>query len=104
MVVQFACCGQRCGILIPLAVNGAFGGPEGMSNIPFNLENSTTCGIRVKDVLNGNLEGLSGRDDYVQLNPNAESIRLRIDVSNLPPSDPLTKLTRVGSCLATNPL
>lgn len=52
-----------------------------MTNVFFNVATSATCGIRVQDVLDSNLEGLRYRDDPLQLNPNAESMRLKIEVS-----------------------
>ena len=70
--------------------------------ISFSLENSTARGIPVADVLRGNLEGLVGRDDLAGLNPNADSVRLKIEVSNSSFARSSHELTCVGSCPATN--
>ena len=100
MTVTPICCRRQCGPLIPLAVNGNYRG-DGKTFVFFNLTGSQTCGIRVVDVLRGNLEGLIGRDDAVELNPNADSMRLRIEVSNPPTLKPSPKLICVGSSMTT---
>ena len=87
-------CGNACGVLVPLAVNGTYDDLNGRSIVSFNLTNSPGgCGISIARVLGGNLMGLEGRDDFVELNPNSKSLRLRIDVSDRPPSSPLCELT-----------
>ena len=54
-----------------------------MTYVSFQLATSLRCGIRVSKVLDGNLEGLIGRDDRVVLNPGgANSMRLRIEVGD----------------------
>lgn len=75
------CCINQCGILLPLLVNGAYRG-DGRTIVEFNVATSLTCGIPVIDVLQGNLQGLMGRDDIIELNPNADSMRLKMEVSS----------------------
>ena len=87
-------CGNACGLLVPLAVNGTYDNPNGGGVVRFNLTNSPGgCGISIARVLSGNLMDLEGRDDFVELNPNSKSMRMRIDVSNRPPSSPFHELT-----------
>ena len=90
-------------MLIPLTANGAYGGPDGMSNVFFDVAGSATCGIRVSDVNDSNLEGLMFRDDPLQLNPNAESMRLKIEVGTPSTSCSSRKLICVRSWLVTRP-
>lgn len=90
----FCECGNACGVLVPLAVNGIYDDPNGESIVRFNLTNSPGgCGISIARVLGGNLMDLEGRDDYIELNPNSKSMRLRIEVSNRPLSSPFRELT-----------
>ena len=91
------CCENGCGRPIPLIVNGNYQDPngEGRTYIRFNMSTTPGCGIPVARVLESNLDGLHERDDRVELNPNSGSMRLKIEVSDLPPSGPpLTDLRR----------
>lgn len=81
MTVYPDLCAHQCGKIIPLTVNGAYRG-EGLTIVEFGREGSTTCGIRVADVLRNDLEGLIRRDDPVELNPRAGSMRLKFKVGN----------------------
>lgn len=101
-----ACCERACGAFIPLVVNGNYNDPNGGRNyIGLALSASPECGIPVSRVLNGNLEGLIGRDDVVVLNPKSNSIRLRIEVSRPSLSGPpisslLSKVARLRTIQA----
>lgn len=66
--------------MVPLIPNGSYNG-GGMTSVEFNRDTSISCGISVVEVLQGNLQGLVRRDDFIQLNPNADSMRLKIEVS-----------------------
>lgn len=92
------CCGNSCGMLFPLVSNGSYLDPrgEGKTFVAFKLAGSPLCGIPVAKVLRGDLEGLIERDELAKLNPNAGSIRLRIEVGSLSPVRPPT--TQVNSC------
>lgn len=83
-----------------MAPSAAYAG-GGMSLIEFNLDGSIGCGIRIVDVLNGNIEGLAGRDDIVVFNPDRGSIRLKIEVSSSSTLRSPHKLSCVESFLAT---
>lgn len=80
------CCDNHCGMLVPFAANGNYNDPNGGGRnvVHFNRANSATCGIPFKRILRGDLEGLVERDDLAELNPNADSIRLKIEVSDIP--------------------
>ena len=88
------CCGNRCGPVLQFLTNGTYRG-DGKVTVLFNRVGSKTCGIPVADVLRGTLEGLIGRDDVVELNANAESMRLKMEVSDLPPP---RVLSQADSC------
>jgi hypothetical protein len=98
------CCKRACGVLVPLAANGAYGGPncDGKTFITFNLFASPVCGIPIARVLRGDLEGLVGRDELAELNPSSGSMRLRIKVSNHSPAYPFRELTHAESGTATS--
>ena len=100
---QVFCCNGACGILVPLPVLGTYADPtgDGKSFINFNLATSPLCGIPIAKVLQGNLEGLEGRDELARLNPSASSMRLRIHVSSHSLVNPFRELTRVQSGPAT---
>lgn len=85
-----SCCGSYCGVLFPLNANGAYNNPRdgGKTLVTFRLTGSSTCGIPVAKVLRGDLEGLIERDALAELNPKANSIRLRIEVGSLSPARP----------------
>ena len=72
-------------MLVPFVVNGNYNDPcgGGRNVVHFNRENSAACGISFKRVLRGDLEGLVKRDDLAELNPNADSIRLKLEVSDI---------------------
>lgn len=94
------CCeSYACGIFVPLVANGNYNGPNGeeRTHIRFNITASPFCGIPVAKVLRGDLDGLEGRDDLAELNRNAGSMRLRIEVGNLSPVRSSHKLTCVKS-------
>ena len=93
------CCRNDCGVLVPFVANGTYTG-GGKKIIPFKLYGSTSCGIPIARVLQGNLEGLVERDDMAELNPPVNSIRLKIEVSRPPRHHP-SHLICVDSCLAT---
>lgn len=97
------CCVNQCGALLPFVANGAYKAP-GRTVVEFNLATSSFCGIRVVDVLQGNLQDLEGRDDFVELNRNADSMRLRIEVSDPSTFGSSYGLICVGSCLAVSVL
>jgi hypothetical protein len=92
-----SCCSGDCGLLVPLVPNGG-----GKTTIRFDLDSSTTCGIPVSNVLRGKLEGLIGRDDLAELNPNTDSVRFKIEVRNISTTMSFYGLTHADSCLATN--
>lgn len=94
------CCEKHCGSLVPLVINGNYNSP-GKTLVYFQLSGSPSCGIPVSQVLRGELEGLIGRDDTIILNPESQSIRLRIAVSNSSPVRPSHRLICVESCRAT---
>lgn len=79
------CCTNCCGNVVPFVANGNYNNPNdgGKTRIDFNLANSATCGIPFARVLRGDLEGLFHRDDLARLNPSADSMRLRIEVSDI---------------------
>ncbi|KAF9792931.1 hypothetical protein BJ322DRAFT_87431 [Thelephora terrestris] len=78
--VHICCERGNCGVLVPFAVNGTYNG-DGKKIIRFNLDNSRTCGIPFSRVLRGDLEGLVERDELAKLNPPANSMRLKLDLS-----------------------
>lgn len=77
------CCTRYCGLLVPVLVGGTYRN-GGKNVMQFNLATSQgeQCGIPVINVIQGNLEGLVGRDDLAELNLNADSIRLKIEVGS----------------------
>ena len=80
------CCTRYCGDLVPVPPSSNYRSRDGRDIIPFNLvtgrDEPAKCGIPVTNVIQGNLEGLVGRDDLAGLNPNADSIRFKIEVGN----------------------
>jgi len=78
------CCDNSCAPLVPFVANGSYHDPDGggEAEVFFRVSGSPFCGISVAGVLRGELGGLEARDDLVELNPRAKSMRLRIEVSN----------------------
>ena len=97
------CCHYACGICVPLQPYYIYSDPtgDGKSFINFNLAISPLCGIPIARVLQGNLEGLEGRDELARLNPGSSSMRLWIRVSGHSPVSPSRELTCVQNGPAT---
>ena len=79
-----ACCENHCGLPVPLLANGSYNG-HGRTRVDFKVSGSPRCGIQVSKVLRRDLEGLIGRDDIIVLNPESNSVRLKVEVSNPSP-------------------
>lgn len=97
------CCYNTCGPVVPLSTHGIYHDPNGngKSLVFFNLIDSALCGIPVARVLRGDIEGLEGRNELVELDPSSGSIRLPIEVSHPFPASSSHKLTCIGSGPAT---
>ena len=96
------CCINFCGILITSAIDGVYGPIDnGKTFVTFNLVGSSMCGIPIARILQGDLEGLVGRDQLAKLNPSSGSMCLWIEVSYHSPICPFRELTRAESGLAT---
>lgn len=83
------CCEKSCGKTVPLVIYGRYT-RGGDICIRFSMHNSPSCGIPIERVLRRKLEGLDGRDDLVELTPDAGSMRLQIEVGNSSPVIPPT--------------